>query len=170
MGVCHTQKVLHASDHDQTIEKMLNTNQATYKPCAIFSAGPVTLLDELEDGRMVIEVDMNTRLKLNSEIQTLPFSIWDCEELPDQTLDDASTALLEQTQQKILQRLLVLTHANPQYQEALGSDYWQQMAAHDFSFAVMRLLDLDADLKQSLLETVDPTARLERMLMLLNSL
>jgi Lon protease-like protein len=170
MGVSHTQKVLHASDSDQSIEKMLNSNQATYKPCAIFSAGPVTLLEELEDGRMVIEVDMNTRLKLNNEVQTLPFSIWDCEELPDQPLTEHSTVVLEQTQQKILQRLLALTHGNPEYQMALNSDHWQTMRAEEFSFSVMRLLDMDADLKQALLETTRPTERLERVLMILNSL
>ena len=55
MGVCHTEKVLHAPDNDQSLEKALHTNQSTYKPCDIFSAGPVTLLEELEDGRMAVE-------------------------------------------------------------------------------------------------------------------
>jgi Lon protease-like protein len=81
MGVCHTEKVLHAPDTTKNLKQALHSNQSTYKPCDIFSAGPVTLLEELEDGRMVIEVNINIRLKLEHEVQTLPFNIWACEEL-----------------------------------------------------------------------------------------
>ena len=167
MGVCHTEKVLHASDNQQTLEKALNTNQSTYKPCDIFSAGPVTLLEELDDGRMAIEVDINVRLRLQSEVQTLPFNIWACEEWSDQPVSGQSAVMLEQTRQKILQRLMALTHGTPEYQEALKSDYWQKMAAQDFSFSVMGLLGMDADLKQEILEMTEPTERLEKTLALL---
>jgi Lon protease-like protein len=169
MGVCDTEKVLHASNNAQTPPDILHTNQATYKPRDIFSAGPVSLLEELDDGRMVIEVDTNIRLRLQQEIQTLPFNIWVREELPDQSLTEQSTLSLEQTQQKILQRLIVMTHNYPEFQEELQSDYWQQMAAHTFSFAVMGLLGMHADLKQELLEITRPTDRLEQILAILNT-
>ena len=170
MGVCHTEKVLHASDNQQSLETALHTNQATYKPCDIFSAGPVTLVEELEDGRMVIEVDTNIRLRLHSEVQTLPFNIWICEEWPDQPLTEQSKLILEQSQQKILQRLVVMTHGNAEFQEVLKGDYWQQKAADEFSFCVMGMLGMDADLQQELLEMTSPTARLEQILTILNSL
>src|SRR5210317_1249926 len=64
MGVCHTEKVLHRNQREQTIEEALNSNQATYKPLGIFSAGPVQLLEELDDGRMLIQVDNALRLQL----------------------------------------------------------------------------------------------------------
>ena len=67
MGVCHTEKVLHRKDREQTIEEALNSNQTTYKPQGIFSAGAVELLEELEDGRMLIQVDNTIRLKLGEE-------------------------------------------------------------------------------------------------------
>jgi Lon protease-like protein len=126
-------------------------------------------LEELEDGRMVIEVDTNFRLRLHNEIQILPFNIWVCEELPDQSLTEQSTFILEQTQQKILQRLIVMTHNYPEFQEALKSDYWRQMASDTFSFAVMGLLGMHADLKQELLEMRRPTDRLEQILAILNT-
>lgn len=170
MGVCHTKKVLHRSDNQQTLEEALNSNQATYKPCDIFSAGPVNLLEELEDGRMAIEVDTNIRLKLQSEVQTLPFNIWLCEEWPDEAVTQQSTSTLEQNKQKILQRLIVMTHSNAEFQEVLKSGYWQNMPADEFSFSVMGLLSMDADQQQELLEMTRPTARLEHTLTLLNSL
>jgi Lon protease-like protein len=169
MGICHTEKVIHAPDNDQSPEKALHSNQATYKPCDIFSAGPVTLLEELEDGRMAIEVDTNIRLKLHNEVQTLPFNIWACEEWPDQPVTAQNQIMLEQAQQKILQRLMILTHGNTEFQEVLKNEYWQKMPAEQFSFSVMGLLGIDPDLKQELLEMTDPTARLEQTLTILNN-
>jgi Lon protease-like protein len=168
MGVCHTEKVLHSNDRQQSRDDILNSNQATYKPRDIFSAGPVKLLEELPDGRVLIEVETNIRLQLHHEIQTLPFSIWTCKELPDLPMTDEEARRLEQGKQKILQRLLALTHNNADIQIALSNDYWQSMPAMEFSFSVMGLIALDAELKQELLEMTQPGQRLERVLKLLN--
>ncbi|MFT7689200.1 MAG: Lon protease-like protein [Candidatus Azotimanducaceae bacterium] len=168
MGVCHTAKVLRESEQHQSIETALNSNQSTYKPVEIFSAGPVTLLEELEDGRMVIEVDIDTRVKLKTELQTLPFNIWACDELPDEALTDAEEHNLIQTQQKILKRLLVITYANQKNQQLLQSEFWQNMPAGDFSFAVIGLLGLPGEIQQEMLEMTKPTDRLQRALSILN--
>jgi Lon protease-like protein len=168
MGVCHTEKVLHSNDRQQSRDDILNSNQSTYKPRDIFSAGPVKLLEELPDGRVLIEVETNIRLQLHHEMQTLPFSIWTCKELPDQPMTDEEARRLEQGKQKILQRLLALTHNNADIQIALNNDYWQSMPAMEFSFCVMGLIGIDAELKQELLEMTQPGQRLERILELLN--
>ena len=52
MGVCHTQGVVRAIKHEQNPEEALSSNQSTYKPCDVFSAGKVELLKELDDGRL----------------------------------------------------------------------------------------------------------------------
>ena len=168
MGICQTEKVLHSPDKEQSREEALQSNQATYKPCDIFSAGPVTLLEELEDGRMVIEVDTNIRLRLQRELQTLPFNIWACEEWPDQPLTEEIEHQLQQLQQKILQRLIVMTHNNAELQKILNGDHWKKMGSVDFSFAVFGLFGLDAGLKQELLEMTEATARLDCILAMLN--
>ena len=73
MGVCHTEKLLHANERKQTVEEALSSNQSTYKPQGVFSAGAVQLLEELDDGRLLIQVDTSVRLKLLEVRQTLPF-------------------------------------------------------------------------------------------------
>ena len=168
IGVCHTVKVLHSHDRQQSRDDILNSNQATYKPRDIFSAGPVKMLEELPDGRMVVEVETNIRLQLHHEVQTLPFSIWACKELPDLPMSDQQANMLEQGKQKILQRLLALTHNNADVQTTLSNDYWQSMPAMKFSFSVMGLIGLDAELQQELLEMTQPGQRLERLLERLN--
>lgn len=168
MGVCHTAKVLRESGPNQTMESALNSNQSTYKPVEIFSAGPVTLMEELEDGRMVIEVAFDTRLRLQTELQTLPFNIWACDEVPDETMTDAEEHTLVQTKQKILKRLLAITHASQEHQQLLNSDFWQNMAAGEFSFAAIGLLGLPGEIQQEMLEMTKPTERLQQVLAILN--
>jgi Lon protease-like protein len=169
MGVCHTEKVLHENSKQQTTEQALNSNQSTYKPCAVFSAGPVELIEQLGDGRMLIKVDHNIRLRLKSEIQTLPFSIWECDEVSDCAVSDTDLTELEQSKEKVLRRLLVLTHNVESVQEVLQDDFWQKMPPLQFSFAVASLLGIDPETKQKLLEMTVPQQRLSTVLDLLNS-
>lgn len=166
MGVCHTEKLVHSNTREQTIEEALHSNQATYKPCEVFSAGPVQILQELEDGRLLIQVDNQQRLRLREEKQTLPFSIWACEQLPDEV--NESPEALAQCQAKILHRLVAMTHTNKQVQDTLNSEYWQSMPAETFSFAVAGLLAMEADLAQHLLEMTSAQQRLETVLAMLN--
>jgi Lon protease-like protein len=170
MGVCHTEKVVHRMEREQTMEEALNSNQATYKPRNIFSAGPVRLLEELEDGRMLIQVDNEVRLRLGEEKQTLPFSIWSCEELMDEALGEAGEPALQQTQAKILMRLLMITHDSEQAQQMLKSDHWQGMPAHDFSFAVAGMLGMAPDTAQALLEMTNAQQRLDTVLEMINGI
>ncbi len=168
MGVCHTQKVLHTTAQSQTLDEALSSNQSTYKPCEVFSAGPVALLQELDDGRLMIAVKTDARLTLGEEVQTLPFSIWRCEELRDEAPDSDVEPVLEQYKDKILNRLLALTHGQPEIQERLRSDHWQEMAAEPFSFAVSGSLGMKMALAQYLLETTDTLQRMETLLQLVN--
>ena len=168
IGVCHTEKILHANQREQSLEEALHSNQSTYKPREIFSAGPVELLQELDDGRMLIQVDSDVRLRLVEERQTLPFSIWICEELLDDNCDHEGREAVAQCREKILQRLITLTHGNRELQAALKTGHWQTMPAPAFSFAVAGLLGLDANRAQQLLETTDTRYRLDQVLEIIN--
>jgi len=170
MGICHTEKVLHDGGDAQSMSEALSSNQSTYKPCRIFSAGAVTLLQELEDGRLLIEVDTSLRVRLETEKQTLPFSIWACEELLDEGFDATSEALLAQAQEKILQRLIILTHDNEKAQAELKSAHWQNMSAHKFSFVIAGLLGMPPETSQRLLEMTNPQQRLDDVLGMINEI
>jgi hypothetical protein len=170
MGVCYTGKVIYVNIREQTREEALSSNQSTYKPCEVFSAGKVELLDELDDGRMAIVVDCEVRLKLKQERQTLPFSIWQCEVYEDEPVDVEALVRLNQTQDKILQRLLTIGHGNDEFHKMLKSDHWQNLSAVEFSFMVNGLFGIPAELKQDLLEMTDTQQRLDFILDMLNSI
>ena len=170
MGICHTEKVVSAGGDDQSVSEALTSNQSTYKPCRIFSAGAVTLLQELKDGRLLIQVETAVRLRLVEEKQTLPFSIWACDELMDQPVDAEDEPLLAQTKEKILQRLIILTHDNDRAQAELQSEHWQSMDPHEFSFVVAGLLGMPTEISQGLLEMTHPQARLQTVLDMINEI
>ncbi len=171
MGVCHTEKLVHANTRDQTQQEILNSNQSTYKPCAVFSAGTVELLEEMGDGRMAIMVHFETRLKLRQERQTLPFNIWACEPYEDDQLEDGELAVsLRQSYEKIMQRLLTISHGNDDAQKMLAGDYWQKISPLEFSFLVNGLIAMPVDFKQDLLEMRQPQQRLDAILKMVNSI
>lgn len=170
IGVCHTRKLIRAGEAEQTREEALNNNQSTYQPEQVLSAGPVELLQELDDGRLLIRITPNQRLQLDVEKQTLPFSIWHCEVLPDKEVDEKEKEALAQTREKILQRLLVLSHDYPDIKSTLAGEYWQSMPAAEFSFAVTGMIAMPGELAQALLEETDPQQRLDNILEMINGI
>ena len=83
IGVCHTRKEISAAKKKQSVEDALKSNQATYQPQAIFSAGYAKILETTADGRIYANIDIQSRFKIVTEIQTLPYRIVGCEELID---------------------------------------------------------------------------------------
>jgi len=170
MGVCHTQGIVRDITRMQTGEDALNSNQSTYKPCDIFSAGKVELHEELDDGRMGIMVHFETRLALKQVRQILPFNIWACDLYEDEPLEDDNLVNLRQAHEKVMQRLLVLGHGNDDFQKMLTSEQWQNLSAVEFSFMVNGLFDMPAEKKQEILEMTQPQQRLGTLLKMLNSI
>ena len=169
MGVCHTQGVVRAIKHEQGGDA-LSSNQSTYKPRDVFSAGKVELLEELDDGRMGIVVHFETRLESKQVRQILPFNIWACELYEDEPLEDGDLINLRQSHEKVMQRLLVLAHGNNDFQKMLTSEKWQNLSAVEFSFMVNGLFGMPAKIKQEILEMRHPQQRLDVILEMLNSI
>ena len=169
LGICHTQKVLHESKAgQQSVEEALRSNQATYKPKEIFSAGRCELQQTLDDGRMLIHVLLSGRYRLVEEVQTLPFSIGRCERIDDEPVSEEARDAVAQAKEKVLKRLLAITAGSPRMQHVLLSPTWQSMDPVDFSFELFGVLRMEAELQQQILELTSPRARLEHVLALLN--
>lgn len=175
LGVCHTQKTIHkpaTSPLDPpSLEKQLSSNQATYKPHPVFSAGPCELLETLDDGRLLVNVDMNQRLSLLEERQSLPYRIVGCEPLPDDPPQPEQILKSTALQERIHTRLLKLVSAdNPELAEQLRSADWQALSAEDYSYQIFGCLRFDADIMQQILESTSATQRLAAISQLLDSI
>jgi Lon protease-like protein len=169
LAVAHTQKVVSESKSNGSLQEALKSNQTTYKPFPIFSAGRCELLEELEDGRMYLQVRMESRYTVVKEIQTLPYSVFECTVVEDEALSEEDEVALAMLQQKILTRLLAITADSPEVHAILSSSAWTGKKPIVFSFEVFTLLQFDADIQQKILEMISPAERLTYLLTLLNS-
>lgn len=168
MAVCHVEKLVRPARQGQGLEEALHSNQATYKPVTIASAGPCELVQELEDGRMLVRVHVERRYTLTEERQALPFIVFEGEEYSDRPLDDADLAEAAQLKAKVLKRLLALTADQPEVREALESPDWRDKDPGAFAFELFGMLQLDGDTMQHILELDSPADRLQRALDILN--
>lgn len=168
VAVCDTEKVLHQIEPMTDLRKSLHSNQSTYKPKSIFSAGQCELHRTLKDGRLFINVHASKRYQLKEIVQTLPYNIAKCEELPDEPLDDNQQQDLEQLKDKVMHRLLALSANDEDVQKVLHSEEWESMSPESFSFAVFGLVEMPPDIQQNLLENTQPVDRLDTLLNLLN--
>ena len=169
LGICHTQKELRSAKPDQPIQEALQSNQATYKPFEVFSAGSCEIIKTLDDGRIYLHVDLSNRYQIKSEIQTLPYMIADCEPVDD---EDLTEEVLKETvlyQEKIIARLSAITAHIPKVGELLNSDEWKNKDPIKFSFEIFGLLDFESEYLQEILEMRSPLDRLDFLLSNLNN-
>ncbi len=168
LAIAHTQKVLRESKSSGSLQEVLQSNQTTYKPCSVFSAGRCELLDTLDDGRMYLQVHLESRFIAMNEIQTLPYNVFECKLIEDKPLIEADKVALSLLQQKVLKRLLAITADSTEVQSILGSPTWTGKDPLAFSFEIFGVLQLDADIQQKILEMTSPIERLAYLLNFLN--
>ena len=170
LAVCHVEKLLRPSKPDQDRLMVLQSNQATYKPVTIVAAGPCQLDETLDDGRLMIQVNIQQRYRLLEAKQSLPFMIYECEEYPDLPMTDEDLSAARQLQDKVLHRLIALTAHMPELSGELASATWQQKSVEAFSFELGSVLQMDGDAMQFILEQRTPLERLNTALEILNSI
>jgi ATP-dependent Lon protease len=167
IAVCHVTKTLHDAPDNQPVEKALNSNQATYKPVPVVSAGRCEIMKTLDDGRLFVNVHLSARYHLLEPIQSLPYMIYKAEPYDDVALteEQKSDALL--SKDKLLHRLKALTADRKEIQEVLAADPWQNKSITEFSFEIFNMVTTEADIMQEILELDSPNARLDMALDLL---
>lgn len=156
IGVCHTRKTIREAPSGQSAAEMLSSNQATYVPQEVFSAGTCKLIDTTPDGRLLAEIHVEKRLVIKSEKQTLPYKIVTCE-----TLEDAEEESKECTE--LMRRIIgvltpVVAKQSPEVASRLQDS---DLDPTRFSFQIFQFLRLDPDVMQSILEARSTFERLE---------
>lgn len=169
LAICHVDKTLREGPSDQNMTEALNSNQATYVPAPVVSAGYCELVKTLDDGRMMINVYSKKRYRLGKQIQSLPFYIYEAEEFPDEALTPTDFAAAEQLKDKLLHRLLALTADREEVQALLKGPAWQHKPVEQFSFEIFSILHTDPEMMQEILEIDSAPARMDAALKLLSS-
>lgn len=167
IAVCHVTKTLHDAPENQPVDKALNSNQATYKPVPIVSAGQCEIMKTLDDGRLFVNVHLNGRYKLLEPTQSLPYLIYQAELYDDAPMTDEQEAQANISKDKLLHRLKALTADRKEIQEVLAADPWKDKSITEFSFEIFNMVTTEADIMQEILELDSPNARLDMALDLL---
>ncbi len=161
IGVCHTRKALSQPKRQQPIEEALASNQTSYEPEPVFSAGHCEILQTTPDGRILVNVHMQNRYSIVGEIQAIPYRIVECEAIEDEQ-DDGDPADLDTLKRQVNERLIDLVRPqSSELAEQLESEDWASIAAEDYSFRLFQFLKLDADYMQQVLETRNARDRLQ---------
>ena len=176
VAICHTRKMVSSGRPTESLQQALRSNQATYRPYSIVSAGRCELTDTTSDGRLYLDVHIEGRYRLLREKQLLPYQVYDGELFPDS--EPASAAEKEQEarhnqqlKEQILERLQWLAQEQRQgsavIRRLLASPEWQTRSPQAFSFQLFGTLRFDADSLQRLLEMNSAGQRLQYTLELL---
>ena len=168
VGVCHTVKTIHKPAKRQTLEQNLSSNQATYKPREVFSAGPCEIVETTSDGRILATIAMSQRLSLIDEIQSLPYRIVSC--IPVQDEEPMTRTEDEALQKSVNSRLIdIVKEDNSDLASELEDARWAAMDPGEYSFNIFQFLRFEADIMQLILETQSANTRLEIIWDLLRS-
>lgn len=172
VAICHTRKEISPAKPTTDLKQALSSNQATYQPYGVFSAGRCELLETLSDGRLYLHVHIEQRYTLGKAVQMLPYQVYDCQPFLDRTPTPEETVNNLLLKEKILHRLKAIAHADPQSREALQkvmeSEDWQKMGGSDFSYRIFSLIQFAPELLQQVLEMDSAHQRLSKTLEWLN--
>jgi len=165
IGVCHTRKVIRAAKANQTQDEAMNSNQATYQPQAVFSAGYCDIIETTADGRIMAEIRIEQRLRIVKEIQSIPYRIVSSQPLHDDVPDPSEVMSIEgrnrDLQLLINSKLLVMIGAaNPEFENLINGSEWQSLNPDEFSYQLFETLRFDPDMMQAILEACSTQARL----------
>jgi len=151
IAVAHTQKILAEAKLSPNTEpaEMLNKNQNTYLAHPIFSAGFAKIIETLLDGRMLVEIEMDQRYQMLEELQSVPYKIVRCRTFLDDA--EAPPVLLRKRLDQILIKLADDAKDN-ELKEHLKSNLWLNQTDFEYSFKIYRIVVLDPDLMQKVLE------------------
>lgn len=159
IAVCHTRREISPARSEQTVEDALKSNQATYLPQPVFSAGHCEVMETTDDGRIYVNISMSARLRMVEDVQMLPYRIVRCDLLEDSI---GATEREVSLQRDIVSFILnLIGKQNPDQLPNFDAGYWLSLPPADFSFQVFQLLRFDADTMQSVLESTSVAERLD---------
>lgn len=167
VAITHTQKTIHEPAPKDTVEEALNSNQATYKPCDVFSAGHCEILKTLDDGRLLTQIVVSERLAQIEEQQSIPYRIAKCLRYEDTHHEDAECRRMQWEINNLMMQLV--GEEMPQVKQALATPAWTELSPSEYSFRIFQFLRADAEIMQYILEAQSPQNRLQTIASLLRT-
>jgi Lon protease-like protein len=168
LAVCGVKRLLERHREKKlTAEKALQSNLNTFEPVRVVSFGQVEILDRLPDGRLLIEVEMEKRGRIESFVELEPYYIAEVSPLEDEARDPSATQALLRAE--IGARFEALWNTVKKDNAPLPIPL-DSLSFGQISFQVLGFLQTDPVLAQILLEETNPEKRASILLDILCSL
>lgn len=169
IGVAHTIRVISPAkmNHNLSLEEQLSSNQETYEAYPIFSAGLAEILETLPDGRLIVQIKMDSRYQIVEEIQQIPYKIVraipyldEDPVLTNQTFSHHSIEKMRRHLDQIFIDLAVDPIQKDNMEKYVTSEEWARLNLEDYSFAIYSLVIFPPDVLQKVLELRSSAARI----------
>lgn len=160
IGVCHTKKEIRPAPEQQSLDRALSTNQATYQPVEVFSAGTCEIVETTDDGRILVNIHISGRFVAKEEIQTLPYRVVTAEELRDDPIEEDLQSVCADIHETLLN---LIAEKNPSAATEIRTEHWETLPPTEYSFRIFQILRFDADEMQLLLSLTSTAERLHRI-------
>ena len=152
IGVAHSKREISPSKvkESATEEEMLSSNQESYEAHPVFSAGFAEILETLPDGRMIVQIKMDSRYEITEELQQVPYKVVRCKPYDDEESFEESSILIRDQLDETLLRLPVSNAAKLRaYIESIN---WKSQSAFQYSFSIYSLVIFEPEILQRVLE------------------
>jgi Lon protease-like protein len=168
MAVCGVKRLLEKPKEKKlTVETALTTNLSTFEPVPVVSFGTVDVIEKLPDGRLMVEVQMEQRAKIDHFKQVEPYYIAEATILEDMEQPASATQALLRAE--IGARFEALWHLVKKDDTPVPIPL-ESLSFGQISFQVLGFLQTDPILAQILLEEQNPERRASILLDILCSL
>ena len=84
VGICLPQATISDRELTERTTRPLNNDLSLYSLNSVFAVGRLEVKETLSDGRILIEIDFFTRVRIKKYIQQLPYYIVDTDVLEDE--------------------------------------------------------------------------------------
>jgi Lon protease-like protein len=146
----------------QSLEEFLNSNQELYTPVEVFGAGPLRLLKELPDGRYVIEVTIQERVRALARVQELPYLLVEAKPLPDFRLSSEEEARLIAALKTEIGCIASLRTGLLKHLQA--KEYLDDSSLTSLVYSILKWFVIENREGQAILEDDSPAGRAETLL------
>lgn len=162
IGVAHTKRVTAPSKMPINANQVdfLNSNQESYEAYPIFSAGFAEILETLPDGRLIVQIKMDSRFEIIEELQQIPYKVIKCTPYIDTDLNE-NVESIKKLRHNLDLMFIDLASANQSGLKAfIESPEWTEIPLEEYSFAIYSLVALEPDNLQRVLELKSPIERI----------
>jgi Lon protease-like protein len=164
IGVAHTLRVVKASKVQfwASNEERLNSDHEIYEAHPIFCAGFPQIHETLPDGRIILEVEMDSRYEIIETLKEDPYQVVRCKPYEDTSPVDANANELRKS---LDAKLLALSgDGSDMLREKMKSILWTAQTTLQYSFAVFSLVQMPPNTAQAILEMKSPQTRMQFLL------